>query len=142
MAFDDKGNLFVADQDSTRSSNSRPDGTRSTFANDLSTVGGSGFETNSMVFDRLGNLFESDDRGQYDYVNLVPMEQRARSRLGSEGDLAFDEAGTSLCGGPGQPLDPQHSHLMESSSSFTVDVSSTSPATRNGNSPVGSNREF
>src|SRR5207248_1095944 len=63
MAFDDKGNLFVADQEHSIFKFT-PDGTRSTFANDLSTVGGKGFRTNSMVFDRSGNLFGSDDRGQ------------------------------------------------------------------------------
>ena len=56
MAFDDKGNLFVADQEHSIFKFT-PDGNRSTFANDLSTVGGSGFKTNSMVFDRSGNLF-------------------------------------------------------------------------------------
>ena len=47
MAFDDKGNLFVADQEHSIFKFT-PDGNRSTFANDLSTVGGLGFRTNSL----------------------------------------------------------------------------------------------
>src|SRR5437899_2974680 len=42
MAFDDKGNLFVADQEHWTFNFTR-DGNRSTFANDLYTPGGSGF---------------------------------------------------------------------------------------------------
>ena len=85
MAFDDKGNLFVADQEHSIFKFT-PDGNRSTFANDLSTVGGSGFKTNSMVFDRSGNLFESNDRGQY-VIKFSPDGTKSAFASGVRGGL-------------------------------------------------------
>ena len=91
MAFDDKGNLFVADQEHSIFKFT-PDGNRSTFANDLSTVGGLGFRTNSLVFDRSGNLFDSDDRGQR-IIKFSPDGTQSAFASGVKGDLAFDGAG-------------------------------------------------
>ena len=91
MAFDDKGNLFVADQEHSIFKFT-PDGNRSTFANDLSTVGGLGFRTNSLVFDRSGNLFDSDDRGQR-IIKFGPDGTQSAFASGVKGDLAFDGAG-------------------------------------------------
>src|SRR6266542_69509 len=48
VAFDDKGNLFVADADSILKFTS--DGKRSTFASGLN-------DANDMAFDHKGNLF-------------------------------------------------------------------------------------
>src|SRR6266403_678629 len=124
MAFDDKGNLFVADQEHSIFKFTS-DGNRSTFANDLSTVGGSGFKTNSMVFDRSGNLFESNDRGQY-VIKFSPDGTKSAFASGVRGGLAFDGAGNLFVADP-----DSHSILKftpdGTSSSFTVDVSSTSP---------------
>jgi len=124
MAFDDKGNLFVADQEHSIFKFT-PDGNRSTFANDLSTVGGSGFKTNSMVFDRSGNLFESNDRGQY-VIKFSPDGTKSAFASGVRGGLAFDGAGNLFVADP-----DSHSILKftpdGTSSSFTVDVSSISP---------------
>jgi hypothetical protein len=124
MAFDDKGNLFVADQEHSIFKFT-PDGNRSTFANDLSTVGGSGFKTNSMVFDRSGNLFESNDRGQY-VIKFSPDGTKSAFASGVRGGLAFDGAGNLFVADP-----DSHSILKftpdGTSSSFAVDVSSTSP---------------
>jgi uncharacterized protein YecT (DUF1311 family) len=124
MAFDDKGNLFVADQEHSIFKFT-PDGNRSTFANDLSTVGGSGFKTNSMLFDRSGNLFESDDRGQR-IIKFSPDGTQSAFASGVRGGLAFDGAGNLFVADP-----DSHSILKftpdGTSSSFTVDVSSTSP---------------
>jgi uncharacterized protein YecT (DUF1311 family) len=124
MAFDDKGNLFVADQEHSIFKFT-PDGTRSTFANDLSTVGGSGFETNSMVFDRSGNLFESDDRGQR-IIKFSPDGTQSAFASWVRGDLAFDGAGNLFV------ADHVSRSILKftpdgTRSSFTVDVSSTSP---------------
>src|SRR5437762_329072 len=124
MAFDDKGNLFVADQEHSIFKFT-PDGNRSTFANDLSTVGGSGFKTNSMVFDRSGNLFESNDRGQY-VIKFSPDGTKSAFASGVRGDLAFDGAGNLFV------ADHVSRSILKftpdgTSSSFTVDVSSTSP---------------
>ena len=123
MAFDDKGNLFVADQEHSIFKFT-PDGTRSTFANDLSTVGGSGFETNSMVFDRSGNLFESDDRGQR-IIKFSPDGTQSAFASWVRGDLAFDGAGNLFV------ADHVSRSILKftpdgTSNSFTVDVSSTS----------------
>ena len=124
MAFDDKGNLFVADQEHSIFKFT-PDGNRSTFANDLSTVGSSGFKTNSMVFDRSGNLFESNDRGQY-VIKFSPDGTKSAFASGVRGGLAFDGAGNLFVADP-----DSHSILKftpdGTSSSFAVDVSSTSP---------------
>jgi len=124
MAFDAKGNLFVADQEHSIFKFT-PDGNRSTFANDLSTVGGSGFKTNSMAFDRSGNLFESNDRGQY-VIKFSPDGTKSAFASGVRGDLAFDGAGNLFVADS-----DSHSILKftpdGTSSSFTVDVSSTSP---------------
>jgi hypothetical protein len=124
MAFDDKGNLFVADQEHSIFKFTS-DGNRSTFANDLSTVGGSGFKTNSMVFDRSGNLFESNDRGQY-VIKFSPDGTKSAFASGVRGGLAFDGAGNLFVADP-----DSHSILKftpdGTGSSFTVDVSSTSP---------------
>ena len=98
MAFDDKGNLFVPDRQHSIFEFT-PDGTRSTFANDLSTVGGLGFETNSMVFDRSGNLFESDDRGQR-IIKFSPDGTQSAFASGVRGGLAFDETGNLFVADP------------------------------------------
>jgi sugar lactone lactonase YvrE len=124
MAFDDKGNLFVADLEHSIFKFT-PDGTRSTFANDLSTVGGSGFETNSMVFDRSGNLFESDERGQR-IIKFSPDGTESAFASGVRGDLAFDGAGNLFV------ADHVSRSILKftpdgTRSSFTVDVSSVSP---------------
>ncbi len=52
MAFDDKGNLFVADRDSGSILKFTSDGKRSTFA--------SGLAPENLAFDRSGNLFVWD----------------------------------------------------------------------------------
>jgi len=124
MAFDDKGNLFVADQEHSIFKFT-PDGNRSTFANDLSTVGGKGFRTNSMVFDRSGNLFESDDRGQR-IIKFSPDGTQSAFASGVRGDLAFDGARNLFV------ADHVSRSILKftpdgTSSSFTVDVSATSP---------------
>ena len=110
MAFDDKGNLFVADQEHSIFKFT-PDGTRSTFANDLSTVGGKGFRTNSMVFDRSGNLFESDDRGQR-IIKFSPDGTQSAFASGVRGDLAFAERAISLWRTMSAARS-SNSHLME-----------------------------
>ena len=110
MAFDDKGNLFVADQEHSIFKFT-PDGNRSTFANDLSTVGGSGFKTNSMVFDRSGNLFESNDRGQY-VIKFSPDGTKSAFASGVRGDLAFAERAISLWRTMSAARS-SNSHLME-----------------------------
>ncbi|HEX4653634.1 MAG TPA: lysozyme inhibitor LprI family protein, partial [Candidatus Udaeobacter sp.] len=89
------------------------------------TVGGSGFKTNSMVFDHSGNLFESNDRGQY-VIKFSPDGTKSAFASGVRGGLAFDGAGNLFVADP-----DSHSILKftpdGTSSSFTVDVSSTSP---------------
>src|SRR6266487_1602214 len=124
LAFDAAGDLFVADQKHSIFKFT-PDGNRSTFANDLSTVGGRGFKTNSMVFDRSGNLFESNDRGQY-VIKFSPDGTKSVFASGVRGDLAFDGAGNLFV------ADHVSRSILKftpdgTSSSFTVDVSSTSP---------------
>ena len=52
MAFDDKGNLFVADRDSGSILKFTSDGKRSTFASRLAPE--------NLAFDRSGNLFVWD----------------------------------------------------------------------------------
>src|SRR6266480_2261618 len=52
MAFDDKGNLFVADRDSGSILKFTSDGKRSTFASRLAPE--------NLAFDRSGNLFVTD----------------------------------------------------------------------------------
>lgn len=124
MAFDDKGNVFVADREHSIFKFT-PDGTRSTFANDLSTVGGLGFETNSMAFDRSGNLFESDERGER-IIKFSPDGTQSAFASGVRGDLAFDGAGNLFVADHGSrsilKFKPDGT-----SSSFRVDVSATSP---------------
>jgi hypothetical protein len=122
MAFDDKGNLFVADQEHSIFKFT-PDGNRSTFANDLSTVGGLGFRTNSLVFDRSGNLFDSDDRGQR-IIKFSPDGTQSAFASGVKGDLAFDGAG-NLFVADGRSIFKFTPDGTEST--FAWDVSSTSP---------------
>src|SRR5438874_13040294 len=54
MAFDDKGNLFVADRDSGSILKFTSDGKRSTFA--------SGLAPENLAFDRSGSLFVWDNQ--------------------------------------------------------------------------------
>ena len=56
MAFDEAGNLFVAEQDSHSILKFSPDATKSTFA--------SGLRPFDMALDRLGNLFVWDAESQ------------------------------------------------------------------------------
>jgi len=78
-----------------------------------------------MVFDRSGNLFESDDRGQR-IIKFSPDGTQSAFASGVRGDLAFDGAGNLFV------ADHVSRSILKftpdgTMSSFTVDVSSTSP---------------
>ena len=122
MAFDDKGNLFVADQEHSIFKFA-PNGNRSTFATDFSTVRSLGCRTNSLVFGRSRNLFESDDRGQR-IIKFSPNGTQSAFASRVRGDLAFDGAG-NLFVADGRSIfkfTPDGTR-----STFALDVSTTSP---------------
>src|SRR5206468_2845144 len=96
MAFDDKGNLFVADRDSGSILKFTSDGKRSTFASRLAPE--------NLAFDRSGNLFvthtpskdtRAEVQGSDSILKFTPDGKRSTlvSGLGHPGSLTFDDKG-------------------------------------------------
>src|SRR5438093_558877 len=92
LAFDDKGNLFVADTDSILKFTS--DGKKSTFA--------TGINPGDLVFDRAGNLFVTDP-GSDSILKFTPDGKKSTfaTEISDPGDMAFDAAGNLFVSGSG-----------------------------------------
>src|SRR6266702_371160 len=86
LAFDDKGNLFVADTDSILKFTS--DGKGSTFASGLN-------DANDMAFDDKGNLFVRDGNTIFKFTPDGKKSTFA-TKISDPGDLVFDRAGNLL----------------------------------------------
>src|SRR5206468_1174334 len=91
LAFDDKGNLFVADTDSILKFTS--DGKRSTFASGLN-------DANDMAFDDKGNLFVRDGNTIFKFTPEGKKSTFA-TEISDPGDMAFDAAGNLFVSGSG-----------------------------------------
>jgi DNA-binding beta-propeller fold protein YncE len=83
LTFDDKGNLFVADDRSHSIFKFTPDGTKSTFA--------TGLRANGLAFDGAGNLFVSD-QGSHSIFKFTPDGKKSTFATGLSG-VAFDHSG-------------------------------------------------
>jgi len=85
LAFDDKGNLFVADPGSQSILKFTSDGKRSTFATEISPDG--------MAFDRLGSLFVWNGDAILKFTSDGERSTFASELAPEAWDLAFDHSG-------------------------------------------------
>jgi uncharacterized protein YecT (DUF1311 family) len=90
QTFDDKGNLFVSDEESHSIFKFTPDGVKSTFASGLKVPV-------DLAFDRLGNLFVTDfeaEYGGYSILKFTPDGKKSTFDTGIKPNgMALDAAG-------------------------------------------------
>lgn len=85
IAFDGKGNLFVAEFGQSNVTKLTPRGEKTTFA--------TGLKVSALVFDRFGNLYASDENSN-SILKFAPDGTKSTVITGlAPGSLAFDKAG-------------------------------------------------
>ena len=89
LAFDNVGNLYVADFENGDITKVTPDGTQSIFATGLA-------DPNGLAFDSAGNLFVGNyGTGEITKITPTGSESIFASGFGSTGYMAFGPAPTS-----------------------------------------------